>query len=143
MILSLFGLQRTSYLINYKKFSDDGDFLITNSSFRLSLVHRTTTRNYHHHSLFPPSLVALRHPTTEQKWFLFVDENQNTIYRDAAYLGGYMPNPATLLEGIGPREDGMERQTLYSRRATAGMEGWKDFCAYQNYCLPIVRMTLM
>jgi len=78
-----------------------------------------------------------------KKWFLFIDENQNTIYRDAAYLEGYMPDPATLLEGIGPREDGMERQALYSRRVTAGLEGWKDFCAYQNYCLPIVRMTLM
>ena len=78
-----------------------------------------------------------------KKWFLFIDENQNTIYRDAAYLESYMPDPATLLEVIGPREDGMERQALYSRRVTAGLEGWKDFCAYQNYCLPIVRMTLM
>ena len=37
VIFSLFGLQRTSYLINDKKFSDDDNFLITDSSFRLSL----------------------------------------------------------------------------------------------------------
>jgi hypothetical protein len=58
-----------------------------------------------------------------KNWFLFIDENQNTRYRDAAYLEGYMPDPATLLEGMGPREDGMERQALYSRRVTARLEG--------------------
>jgi hypothetical protein len=73
-----------------------------------------------------------------KKWFLFIDENQNTIYRDAAYLEGYVPGPGTLLEGLGPREDGIERQGLYSRRVTDGLEGWKDFCAYRNYCLATV-----
>ncbi|KIM47186.1 hypothetical protein M413DRAFT_440688 [Hebeloma cylindrosporum] len=63
-----------------------------------------------------------------KKWFMFIDENQNTIYRDAAYLEGYVPDPATLLEGIGPTEAGMERRALYSRRVTDGLEGWKDLC---------------
>jgi len=68
-----------------------------------------------------------------KKWLLFIDENQNTIYRDAAYLEGYVPHPAKLLEDIGPKEAGMERQALYSRRVTSGLEGWKDFCASQPY----------
>jgi len=75
-----------------------------------------------------------------KKWFLFINENQNTISRDA--LEGYVPGPATLLEGIGPREDGMEAQSLYSRRVIDGLEGWKDFGAYWNYCLPTVSVML-
>jgi len=71
-----------------------------------------------------------------KKWLLFIDENQNTIYRDAAYLEGYIPDPATLLEDIGPGEGGMETQALYSRRVTDGMEGWKDFCAYRIHFYP-------
>ena len=53
------------------------------------------------------------------------------------YLG-YVPDPATLLEGIGPSEDGMEWQALYLQRVTDRLKGWKDFCAYHNYCLPTV-----
>lgn len=77
-----------------------------------------------------------------KQWFLFIDENQDTIYRDAAYLEGYIPDAATLLEDLGPREGGMESQALYSRRVTDGVEGWKDFCAYQIHFYRRLR-TLM
>lgn len=63
-----------------------------------------------------------------KEWQYFIDgnlQNRNTIYRNAAYLEGYIDDPAMMLEDLGPRDDGTG---FYSERTMRGVETWRDFC---------------
>ncbi|KAF9482975.1 hypothetical protein BDN70DRAFT_892163 [Pholiota conissans] len=67
----------------------------------------------------------------------FVTENESTIYRNAAWIEGWIPSQQTQLgelravEDLSATDDEEERkrsEALYSRRAMHGVGGWRDFC---------------
>jgi hypothetical protein len=64
----------------------------------------------------------------------FVDENESTVYRNAAWVEGWVPSPQTQLgelrvaDNQSAEEDDRMREALYSRRAMRGVRSWKEFC---------------
>lgn len=69
----------------------------------------------------------------------FVGENESTVYRNAAWVEGWVPSPQTQLGELRvaenqraekEEEDGERRMrnALYSQRAMRGVRSWKDFC---------------
>ncbi|KAF8799147.1 hypothetical protein BYT27DRAFT_7176632 [Phlegmacium glaucopus] len=52
-----------------------------------------------------------------KSWDEFCNLNESTIYRNAAFLHGYIPCPTTTLNELG---------SLYSQRALEGVNTWKD-----------------
>ncbi|KAF4623168.1 hypothetical protein D9613_001312 [Agrocybe pediades] len=73
-----------------------------------------------------PSISSLR--ILSKEWLYFIDgnaQNRNTIYRNAAWIEGYIPDRTSMLDEIGPKEDGTG---LFSERTMHGVEDWKDFC---------------
>lgn len=62
----------------------------------------------------------------DRQWQQFLKQNQNAVYRNAAWREGWIPSPETLLDEL----DDPGQRSYYSKRAMRGVLDWKDFCTW-------------
>ena len=65
-----------------------------------------------------------------RQWHEFLDLNENSVYRNAAWREGWLINPQMLLEDLDQIND---IRSSYSRRSVRNVSDWKGFCMFSNY----------
>ncbi|KAH9487465.1 hypothetical protein JR316_0001541 [Psilocybe cubensis] len=68
---------------------------------------------------------------TNTEWAAFVDQNQSTVYRNAAAVEGYIEASAKFVyvdEVVAHPEGKRDNRRSYSQHSMKGVEGWRSFC---------------